>query len=71
MSLPAHRRAVMGRTFGSPWDAGTTGPGAAIERRLPRTGQRTRDVSFGFAMACVVALVVYAIARGWVFGAMQ
>lgn len=61
--LPAERQVISGRTFDRPWNAAQNG--AAIEKPAPR---RLRDVMFGLAMAFIVALVLYAVWRGWVFG---
>lgn len=68
MSLPSHRMNIAGRTFSSPWDASTTGPGAALERPAPRAGKNAKDVAFGIAMALVVGLILGWMGKGWIFG---
>lgn len=57
--IPANRRAVSGRTYNSPWDAGIVGPGASITR--PPEQHKVRDIVFGLLMAAVVCATLYVL----------
>ena len=60
-TLPRDRRMAAGRTHAAPWDAHTTGPGAAIEKPPAKANRRARDIAFGFAMAVIGILATLAI----------
>ena len=64
--IPDHRLARSGRTHHQPWDAGTVGPGAALERPLPR--RWALDVLEGVCWAIGLGLLAAAFTAAMWWG---